>query len=138
MASKDMESVTKELVAFNSATISTDTTTAGNEIDTAGYNSCTFYFSVGTVTDGTYTPAITECATSGGTFTAVADADLLPDGTGQEAAAVLSASNGIGKLGYRGDLQYVKFSWVSASTSTGATSCTAYAILGDPTHSPVA
>lgn len=139
MASKDMESETKELVAFNSQSITTNTTTVGNEIDTAGYESVTFFNSLGDWTDGTFTPALTESATSGGSFTAVADADLLPDGTGQEATAVLgSADNAITKLGYRGGLQFVKMTFVSAGTSSGSAGVHSIVALQNPAHAPVA
>lgn len=139
MASHDMHSDIKELVAFNSASITTDTTTNGNEIDTALYSSLTFVFSLGDWTDGTFTPLIEETDTSA-TYTnaAVADADLLPDGTGQEAAAVLGADNAIDKLGYRGGKRFVRFSWVSAGTSSGTAGAHAIAILGKPAHAPVA
>lgn len=137
--SKDLESQTKELVAFDSASITTDTTTNGNEIDTAGYESLTFIGTLGDWTDGTFTPLIEETATSGVyTNAAVADADLLPVGTGQEAAAAIAADNAITKLGYRGGLRYKRFSWVSIGTSSGSAGCHAIAVLQNPAHSPVA
>lgn len=139
MASKDMESTTKEYVAINSQSITTDTTTNGNEIDTAGYESVTFFFSLGDWTDGTYTPLIEETDTSGTYSSAnVADADLLPDGTGQEAAAAIGADYAISKLGYRGGKRYVRASFVSASTSSGTAGASAICILQNPTHAPVA
>ena len=134
MASVDLKTNISSSVALNSATISSDTTTVGNVIDTAGYESVTFLASLGTVTDGTYTPYITECATTGGSYTAVADADLI----GTEAAAALTASNTSSEIGYVGKLQFVKFSFVSTSTSSGSTGCSALAVLGSPRHAPVA
>lgn len=137
--SKDMESETKELVAFNSQTIATNTTTVGNEIDTAGYEAVTFFNSLGDWTDGTFTPALTESETSGGSFTAVADADLLPAGTGQEATAVLgTADNAISKIGYRGDLGFLKMTFVSAGTSSGSEGVHSICALQKPAHAPVA
>lgn len=134
MASVDLKSNINDVVALNSATISTDTTTTGNAIDTSGYESVTFIPSIGTRTDGTYTPLITECDTSGGSYTAVADADLI----GTEAAAALNASNTSSRIGYVGHKQFVKFSFVSASTSSGSTGCTCIAVLGSARNNPVA
>lgn len=134
MSSVDLKTKINDVIALNSASITSDTTTVGNEIDTAGYESITFIPSVGTVTDGTYTPSITECDTSGGTFTAVADADLI----GTESDAALSASNTSARIGYVGKKRYVKFSVVSASTTSGTTGATCMAVLGSPKHAPVA
>ena len=133
MASVDLKTNIDSSVALNSATISSDTTTVGNVIDTAGFDSVTFIASIGTRTDGTYTPVITESATSGGSYTAVDDADLI----GTEAAAALTASNTSSIIGYVGKKQFVKFSFASTSTSSGSTGCTAIAVLGSPKHAPV-
>jgi len=40
-------------------------------IDTQGWESTTFIWNVGVWTAGTFTPSLKECATSGGTYTAV-------------------------------------------------------------------
>ena len=141
MAGKDLHSNVKELMGLNAQTISSDTTTNGNIIDTAGYESVVLVFFSGTVTDGTYTPLVQEGAASDlSDAAAVADADLLPDGTGQEATAIFEAAddNAVEKLGYRGSKRYIRPNFVSASTSTGATSMGCIAILGHPTHMPVA
>lgn len=134
MASVDLKNNINDLVALNSATISTSTTTVGNVIDTAGFESVTFIPSIGTRTDGTYTPLITECDTSGGSYTAVDDADLI----GTEAEAVLNASNTSSRIGYVGKKQFVKFSFVSATVTSGTTGATCIAILGSARHNPVA
>lgn len=121
-------------IAFNSASITSDTTTAGNVIDTAGFDSLTFLNTIGTVTDGTYTPKIEESDESGSGFAAVDSANL----TNTLASAALSASNTISKIGVSNFKRYVKFSYVSASTSSGATHCHSVAVLGNPKHAPVA
>jgi hypothetical protein len=79
---------------------------------------------------------LTECATTNGTFTAVADADLI----GLEANASFTADADdalIGKLGYIGEQRYVKASCVSANTTTGAL-YGIIAVLGDPFVQPTA
>ena len=134
MSSIDQKTNIKTLLALNNAAITSDATTVGNEIDTAGFESATFNIQLGVRTDGTYTPAITECDTSGGTFTAVADADLI----GTEAEAVLNASNTVSRIGYVGHKRYIKLSIVSASTSSGVAAASAIIILGHPRYAPVA
>ena len=141
MAKKDQLSDIKELNAFDIQAISSDTTTNGDIIDTQGYESVSFVFQSGTITDGDYTVLIQEGDDSGlSDASAVADADLLPVGTGQEAAASFDADtddNLVTKIGYRGSKRYVRFNVVSTNTTTGGT-VGAIAILGYPHESPVA
>jgi hypothetical protein len=65
MASRDLKNDIKILNALNIATISTNTTTAGVEIDTQGFESVTFEIITGARTDGTVTPLIQETDVSG-------------------------------------------------------------------------
>lgn len=127
---KDLKNDIAVSVAFNSQTINTDTTTDGVAVDLQDYEGCTFVFSIGTVTDGTYTPVVEESDTGAfsGEESAVADGDLI----GTEANAALSASNTVKTLGYRGAKRYVRFTVTSASTSSGATSVHALAVLSHP------
>jgi len=126
MPRKEITTTIERDIALASQTISTSTTTAGSAIDTAGYNGgVNFTFSIATRTDGTYTPAITECETSDGSFTAVDDLYLVKQDpssdTAPEAQAALTASNTISKVGYVGYMRYVKASFVSTSVSSGTT-----------------
>lgn len=132
MASFDLKSNISNLNAFTPATINSDTTTAGVEIDTLGYESLTFLNRASSYTDGTYTPLIEESDTSSSGYAAVADNDLI----GTEADAALSAA-GVSRIGYVGTKRYVKLSFVSTSTSTGAT-LDSVAVLGSPKTAPVA
>lgn len=52
------------------------TTQTGSAIDTLAGGAVDIAFDVGTITDGTFTPSITECDTSGGSYTAVAAANI--------------------------------------------------------------
>lgn len=131
---KEQKTNVKALSALNIQAISSNTTTVGNEIDTAGFESCTFIFHSGTITDGDYRVEITECATSGGTFTAVANADLI----GLEADTSITDNtddNQIGTIGYIGALRYVKATVVSTNVTTGGT-VGMQCILGDPLIKP--
>lgn len=132
MATQDLETVVKEVNAFDAQTIASDTTTNGNSIDMQGFQSVVFAGQVANYNDGDYTPLIEE-SSDNSNWSAVADADLLPTGTGQEAAAQLSAA-GTFKLGYRGNERYVRLSIVSANTSTGA-NVAAMGVQGHPSDS---
>lgn len=135
MASKDLLHSVKAVVALQPQDISTDTTTVGEVIDTLGFDSCTFVVATGAIADTNLVPAITECDTSGGSYTAVDDADLI----GTEALATLDQDNDAdtAKIGYLGSKRYVKLSLVSTSTS-GANLVGAVALLGHARHSGAA
>lgn len=118
----------------------------GKIIDRQGYESVEFLFDYGTVTatNAVITPVIKECDTTGGTFTSVADANLLPQ-VGAEAAAALgqaaTRTSGVSKnvtkrAGYIGGKRYVQVS--ISSTVTAAPPIAVTAVLGNPLNGPVA
>lgn len=131
---KDLHHNLSVVQAFNSATVSSSTTTAGTIIDTRGYGSIEFVLSLGTRADGTFTPLIEESsdpAMSGAN--AVLDQDLF----GTEAGAALTASNGVARVGmWVGNKRYVRLSVVSSGVSSGSTGVHALAILGTPDLAP--
>jgi len=134
MAKKELKSTTKSLVALNTQSISSDTTTNGVIIDTAGYESVLFVIQSGTVTDGTFTPLVQEGDDSGLSDAAsVGDADLT--NTEASSAFVAADDNTSKSIGYVGSKRYVKCNIVSASTSSGGT-LGAVAILGHPLSAP--
>lgn len=136
MAMKDIESILLASTALPAQSIATDTTTNGSAIDMQGYESVMATYFTGAYTDGDYTPLVLEGDdTNVSNASAVADADLLPSGTGQEAAAVISAANTVTQMGYRGTKRYIFFSVVSANTTTGAT-VGAIAVQGHPAKAP--
>lgn len=113
-------------------------------IDTLGYRGVEFIYGYGTtaaVTD-VVTPVVLECETSGGTFTSVADADLI----GTEAAAAMPATattrvsgvsmNFNSKLGYKGSKRFLKTRLYGIGTATAIVS--AVALLHTPRHAPAA
>lgn len=84
-------------------------------LDRQGYDSVCFAYSSGasaSVAD-TITPVVYECATTGGSFTSVADDDL----NGTEAALTLTAAKS-GKVGYRGNKRYLKLRLYGTGTAT--------------------
>lgn len=133
MASRDLKNDIKIANALNIASISTNTTTAGVEIDTQGFESVTFEIITGARTDGTVTPLIQETDTSGSYSGSVDDDNLI----GLEADAALSTAQSRSRVGYIGTKRYVKLSLVSTSVTTGLTAG-ASVILGNPKSAPVA
>jgi len=145
MAKRDSYNDLKLVSALAPQTINTNTTTDSAAIDLAGYESVLIMFASGTIggatADNVLTPYITECATSDGSFTAVADADLIgASTTGQEAAAAFNGTmdNTVTKIGYKGTKRYIKVSIVSTSTTTAGGLISANAILGAGHLLPVA
>lgn len=135
---KDMHKNIKVLPAITSKAVSTTGAANGvtsGVIDRRGYESAEFVMGAGgsaTVAD-TVTPVITECATSGGTFTSVADGDLI----GDETALTLATAAGQSKsIGYRGNKRYLKIKLWGTGTATALVH--ADAILGNPYKAPVA
>lgn len=129
MTTKDMHNVITPAVALNAAAITSSTTTAGNIIDTQGFESLEFLLTIGTRTDGTYTPLIEDGADSGlSDAAAVADGYLL----GTEAGAALTASNTMSRIGYIGGKRYVRLSVVSSGVTSGVAAAAAVAIKGNP------
>lgn len=101
------------------------TTQTGSEIDLAGYSSAVVVFQPGTKTDGTHTPSLTECDTSGGSFTAVSAGNL-------SAALTALASNTAQTVGYLGTKRFIKA--VVTVTGSPATGCVfgATVVRGNP------
>jgi len=101
------------------------TTTTGTAVDTLGYEEVFIVIATGTITDGTHTFSLTECDTSGGTYTAVAAADIIAGSTGSGAnGAVVDTTaahdNALLVFGYRGNTRYLKVvCTVTGTPSTG-------------------
>jgi hypothetical protein len=134
MATKDLKNNIDDSIGIDIQAISSDTTTAGNIIDSSGFESVTFIQATGAYTDGTYTLLIEDGDDAGlSDATAVADDFLI----GTEAATALSAANSSSMIGYNGKKRYVRASIVSTSTTSGATAgC--IVVRGDALTNPVA
>lgn len=132
MATYDNASLLKFVKALNIQAITTSTTTAGNAINTLGFESIAFAVELGARTDGTFTPLIQD-SNDGVNYTDVADQFLI----GTEAEASINTANTIKKIGYNGKKQYVKASLVSTGVSSGATASIT-AVLGNSYKNPVA
>lgn len=133
MAIRDLRHNIKSINGLNIQSITTNTTTAGIEIDTKGYNSVTFVVKTGARTDGTVTPLIQESNTSGSYSGSVSDDDLI--GLESESALAVAHTNST-PLGYKGNKRYVRASLVSTGVTSGLTA-TVDVILGDALENPV-
>lgn len=105
------------------------TTTTGNAVGVAGYESVTICILTGTVTDGTGTWSLTECDTVGGTYTAVAAADMIGTPVVTDTTSTHDSAGFI--FGYRGTKPFIKVVCTMAGTTTGQV-YSAGVLLGHP------
>lgn len=117
------------------ASVSDNTAQVGQVIDRQGYESLTYLIATGSLADAdaTFTALLEECDTSGGTYAAVADADLL--GTEALASPTFSDDDKVFKLGYRGNKRYTRLTITPAANASAALLC-AVAVLGHPNLKP--
>lgn len=95
----------------------TNATLLGAAFDSAPYDGVVAVLHVETWTDGVHTPTLMECATVGGTYTAVAAADLI----GAFTAITANGSPGTKqKVTYVGKLQFLKVQILTSGATTGA------------------
>jgi len=135
---KDLHNNITPAIALKLQTIATDTTTDGEDIAMANFESCEFIVATGTVTDGDYAVMIEEADDDGAgspdTYAEVADADLI----GTEAGASFDADDDddkVSKIGYIGTKAWVRLAIVSTNTSSGAV-IGAIAVRGHRTDMP--
>lgn len=135
---KDMHSNISVIHAITPAAVGT-TGIAGGQLSAAldrrGFNSAEFVISHGpsaTVAD-TILPIVYECATTGGTFTSVAAADLIP--ATAEATLTRTTGGASTKIGYRGNKRYLKLRLYGVGGATGTVA--ASLVLGDPDKAAV-
>ena len=127
MPTKEITTILKNQIALNVQVISSDTTTAGNIIDTADFDGgVNFTMFSGAYNDGTYIALIEDGEDSGLSDAApVVDALLRAQdptsSTAPEAQTAITSANAIKKIGYVGIKPFVRISIVSTSTSSGAT-----------------
>lgn len=131
MSSYDTKSLLKSVKALNIGTINSNTTTAGNSIDTKGFESLTLFVELGARTDGSFLPLVQD-SDDNITFADVVDQFLI----GTEAEALVNTANTIKSIGYVGKKRYVKLSLVSTGVTTGATA-SATAILSNAYSNPI-
>ena len=120
MNQKDLVNQITFSAAIPAQTINSNATTASSAIDMQGAEGAVFLLHAGAIDGGTannvYTILLTECDTSGGSYTTVADTDTI----NLQSATVLNGvtDNSVAKIGYIGHKRYVKASIVSTGFTT--------------------
>lgn len=130
---------THKVVGLTAPVAITGDTTSG-ACDLQGFASATFYVYFGADTtppDGSnyWACKLTECDTSGGSYTDVAAADVI--GSTANAFGVVNSGSedeAVYALGYKGSKRYVKV--VVDETGTVSTTVAVFAVLGDPAITP--
>lgn len=118
MASVDIHNEMTIDTALTSQTIDSDTTTAGEIIDTEGFEAVEFVMLSGTLTDGAFLPLIQDGDDAAlGDAAAVADAFLT--NTEASAAFALADDDTAKRIGYVGKKRYVRLNIVSSATTDG-------------------
>lgn len=105
-------------------------------ISVADYKKVSFAIVTGVLSDAdaTFAVEIRECATSDGSYTAVADADLV--GTEALAGLTFGDDSETRKVGYKGIQPYVKISITPTGNNSGNIPIAAIVILEDGPHMP--
>lgn len=152
MAQKDIHNNVKFVNALNITAIASDTTTNGNIIDTEGFEGVEVVIKSGTITDGTYTPAIYQ--SSDPTFATDVQQIVAPLLIGTtnvveplpsygspivdpiaDVTFVTADGNKIARIGVLNKKRYIRLSIVSTGVTTGGT-FSADVLLGYPWHAP--
>lgn len=142
MSAYDLVNNIKVVNAINAAAITddsseslaiTDDSFESSAIDTAGFESVTVVAQMAAFASGAGKIQILESETSAGSFTAVADEDLI------NVPEKMAAVGAVSKVGYRGHKQFIKVKIVKDSTISATFSATvgAVVILGHPHHKAV-
>lgn len=99
-------------------------------IDVRGCREAGFVIIAGTLEDAnaTFDVELRECDTSGGSYTAVADADIV--GTEALASFTFAADGVCRKIGYKGSKGFIKLS-ITPSGNTGNAPLAVIAVLGE-------
>lgn len=129
MSAYDLVNNIKVVNAVKAAELTADSSESA-EIDTAGFESVTVIAQMSAFTSGAGKISISECDTSGGSFTAVAESDLI------NAPESMAAAGAVSKVGYRGHKQFIKVK-IAKDSEISAT-VGAVVILGNARHKAVA
>lgn len=128
MSAYDLVNNIKVVNAVNSAAL-TDDSSESAAVDTAGFESVTVIAQMSAFTSGAGKISISECDTSDGSFTAVAESDLI------NVPEKMAAAGAVSKVGYRGHKQFIKVK-IAKDSAISAT-VGAVVILGHPHHKAV-
>ncbi len=125
---KDIKSMVKVLQAISPVIPTDNTAQVSSAIDLQAANGCMFAIATGTLADtnATFAVEVTEGDTSGGSFTAVGDDDLV--GTEAGAGFQFDDDDEVRTIGYVGSKRFVKIT-ITPSGNTGNAPMSAVAVL---------
>jgi hypothetical protein len=106
------------------------TTQTGATVDTLGYQSATVILNPNTVTDGVFTPKLTESDSASSGFSDVAAGDL--DGAFAALAAATPQT-----VGYTGSKRYLRVVITATGSPATGAKFAAGVLLSDPQYAPV-
>lgn len=105
-------------------------TVTGSTVDLDGANAAVAVFNIGSsldeiTSDNLFGIGLTECETSGGSYTAVSSADMIAPAGG------LAISGGVAALGYIGNKRFIKPVLTFSGTHTSGAYVAAEVVKGD-------
>ena len=153
MASRDLVHNLKPTAML--APVVRTSTVLSSAIDTQGFESVIIAFHIGAFGDAAsatvfFEAELQECATVGGTYTAVADTDLLFPGTGaartgtvatagvffQSKTTAAADTAGLYTIGYRGSKEFLKVNVRVTGTNSTGTPVSVVGYAGHALYSP--
>lgn len=143
---QDLHNAFKVVSALDAIVVNDDTEGTGAAIDLQGYEGAELIVNCGISGDTLsgsvkYDLVLKECDTSGGTYTAVAQADVVGGTvTSGVFATVDDAAEdpAVFRIGYIGSKRYIKLFVDTTGTHTNGTPMAAVALLGVGRHMPPA
>jgi hypothetical protein len=129
---RDLASNIVAALAIAPIALAGDEGATGITIDTMGYDSCTFFVSLGTLADAAFTSTITvqsDDDSAMGSPTTVADADLVI--SANAFPIIQTDDDKVLKIGYVGNERYVRLVFASTGNASSLP-ISAIAILGHP------
>ncbi len=136
MANLDESTKISPVSAVDADTISTNTTTVGNIIDTQGFQSIEFLFTFIDLASGTFTPLLEESDSSTFTTSNVIDVDFLLGAIAGVTFVFGVDGNTAKRIGSVAKKRFIRFSIVSTGV-TGDNALVCCAVLGNANTQPV-
>jgi hypothetical protein len=127
----DLHSKIASKIALSPSSISSDTTTDGQSIDTNGFESLDFQILSGALNSGTFTAKIQESEDDGSGISDGVWVDVDPELVLGEAIFESSDSDTVKRLGTISKARFVRLSIVSSGGASGANGFSSLAILGN-------
>lgn len=131
MAEFDSKTITKGEVAFKNQSITSDTTTVGEPIDTIGFESLTYHAQSGALNAGAFAFLLFESDDGTTNFTAVPVDNTI----GSLVGFIATEDDAMKRVGTIGKKQFQRIDVVSTGAS-GANFLSIVGVLGNPKSAP--